>query len=261
MVDAHFNALARQRKAEQFKAERQTKAFASKLARVRAEMASGPKVISIDAPLGQADGELSARWLRGQLPSDGRDVVLQVHCEGGAVLECLAMIDVLQACPGKVKAIVSSMALSAASLLICGSCDEIEVTKNSYLMLHDARMDEADTSDSNRLLIDSLVDDMADIYSARTRKPVSEIRRMMAAETWLSADDAVRFGFADRVVDGKALRIVARAVPSRIVAKLKNATSATARWKAAVASAGDVMKADRQNPGLRLKMLAEVNRR
>lgn len=118
MVDQYFNSLARQRKAEQFRKEQQAKAFESKVARIRAQLANGPKVISIDAPLGQAEGELSARWLRAQMPTDGRDVVLQVHSEGGSVFEALSMIDILNAYSGRVKAIVSSMALSAASLIL-----------------------------------------------------------------------------------------------------------------------------------------------
>ena len=34
---------------------------------------------------------------------------------------------------------------------------------------------------------------------------VDEIKEMMAAETWLSAEDAVEIGFADEIEEGKAV--------------------------------------------------------
>ena len=92
------------------------------------------KTIQIDAPLGTLPGELSARWLRSQLPTDGQDVVLAVHSEGGAVLESLAMCDLIQSYNGKVTAIVSSMALSAASL-VTSVCDR-SVANQSIFNMH-----------------------------------------------------------------------------------------------------------------------------
>ena len=269
MVDRSFNEAAMRRKIEQARKEREAKAYAAKVARIRAELANGPRVISIDAPLGQSEGELSAKWLRAQMPTDGRDVVLQVHSEGGSIFEALSMIDVLNAYSGRVKAIVSSMALSAASLIL-SAADEIEVTKNSYVMLHDSHMEnDEELTDTERGLLASLNERMVELYSARTRQPANEIRRLMQAETFLGADDAVRLGFADRVVDASRLQIVARAIPKRIVAKAKSpTTNATARWRAAVDSAATkmprakaIMEVDRTNPGLRAAMLAEVNRR
>ena len=244
-IDQHFNALRRQR--------------------IRAELSSGSKTIWIDSPIGQEPGELSAKWLRSQLPTDGSGVVLQVHCEGGSVFEALAMIDVLTSYRGQKKAIVSSMALSAASLLVTG-CDEIEVTPNAYLMLHNSHMDDAELSETEADLLGSLNERMVGMYATRSRQPASKIRQMMEAETFLDANQSVRLGFADRVVSPSTLRIAARAIPKRIVARMKTpaqtATStATAKWSAAVSACGSVSLADKKHPGLRLKMLKEVNSR
>jgi len=243
MDDAHFSALARRRKIAQFRAER----------------SSGPKVIWLDRAIGVDAGELSARWLRSQLPTDGSEITLQVHCEGGSVFECLAMCDVLTAYNGKVKAIVSTMALSAASLLLTAA-DDVHVTSNAYLMLHNSHMNHVVLSPTESALLGNLNERMVAMYAARSKRPASEIRRMMNSETFLDASESVRLGFADRLVTASNLRIVARAIPKRIVAKLKTpALSATARWNTAVLASGSVSLANRKHPGLRLKMLAEVN--
>ncbi len=223
------------------------------------------KTIRVDAPIGQESGELSAKWLRSQLPATGEDITLQIHCEGGSVLEGFAILDILAAYPGKVRAIVSSMALSMGSALLT-ACDEVSVTENAYLMLHDPHMNDAEVTDSEAKFIGSLSERMVSLYAGRMKKPASVVRQMMAAETFLSANEAVSCGLADKIVDASRLQISARAIPRRIVARIKAASpvgaTATARWRSAVlASGGDVSAADKLNPGLRLKMIAEANRR
>ena len=148
----------------------------SKRRKIRAELSSGPKIIWIDSPIGQGPGEISARWLRSQLPIGGGEVMLQVHCEGGSVFECLAMCDVLSAYGGNVKGVVSSMALSAASLLLT-ACDEIQVTPNAYLMLHNSRMDGSELSETEADLLRSLNEKMVTMYSTRSRQPPSAAAR------------------------------------------------------------------------------------
>lgn len=223
------------------------------------------KTIRVDAPIGQESGELSAKWLRSQLPTSGEDITLQIHCEGGSVFEGFAMLDVLAAYPGKVRAIVSSMALSMGSVLLCG-CDEVSATENAYIMLHNAHMDDNEVTDSQAKLIGSVSERMVTVYAGKMKKPASVVRQMMAVETFLNASEAVSCGLADKIVDASRLQISARAIPRRIVARIKAASpvgkTATARWKSAVlASGGDVLAADKLNPGLRLKMIAEVNKR
>lgn len=223
------------------------------------------KTIHIDKPIGNLPDEISARWLRSQLPTTGEDITLQIHCEGGSVFEGFAMLDVLAAYPGKVRAVVSSMALSMGSVLLCG-CDEVSATENSYVMLHNPHMNDDEVTDSEAKLLGSLSERMVTMYAGKMRKPASVVRQMMAAETFLSASEAVSIGLADRIVDASRLQISARAIPRRIVARIKAAspvgTTAKAKWDAAVrACAGNVTLANKQNPGLRLKMLAEVNKR
>ena len=173
-------------------------------------------------------------------------------------------MDVLSSYPGTVNAIVSSMALSMGSVLLCG-CDQVSATENSYVMLHNPHMNDNEVTDSEAKLLGSLSERMVKLYSQRMKKPASMVRDMMAAETFLDASQAVSCGLADRVVDASRLQISARAIPSRIVARIKAGspvgTTATARWKNAVMACGSVSLANKQNPGLREAMLAEANRR
>ena len=64
----------------------------------------------------------------------------------------------------------------------------------------------------------------------RSMQTVDEIKEMMAAETWLSAEDAVEIGFADEIEEGKAvaaysLRQAYLAIPTFSDLVLKLSTS------------------------------------
>ena len=234
------------------------------------------KVIQIDSAIGTLSGELSARWLRGQLPSTGEDITLSIHSEGGACLEALAMCDLIQSYPGKVTAIVSSMALSAASL-VTSVCDSVSMTENAMLMVHGPH-NETDTevSPSDKQLLAMVARRMTEIYARKSGQSPARINQMMTAETWLDAASAVKSGLADRVIQANQMRTIsARAIPQRIVARIQTArgsvgtsATATARWKNAVAARAlsvpksqAILAVDESHPGLRQRMIDEANGR
>ncbi len=239
MVDQRFHGEAMRRKTAQFRAE-----------------FSGGTVIWIDKQIGPGPDEISASWLRSQLPTDDSPVVLKFHSEGGSCFEANAMVDQLNEYGGKVTGVVQSMALSAASMVLT-ACDEVEMHPNAFIMLHEPHMDEG--SGAHQSLLDSLAEGMAEAYAKRSRQSVGTIRRMMAAETFLDATEAVRLGFADRIVEPSQPRL-ARA-PAVLAKRKRKSQTATARWATAVLASGSVTLANRNNPGLRQKMLREFNSR
>jgi len=219
------------------------------------------RTIRIDAPIGTEPGEISARWFRSQLPTDGSPVRVIFHSEGGSVFEAFAIHDAIQAYRGRKTASVESMAFSAASLLLC-AFDETTISPNGYVMLHAPHLDGREASGSERALLANLRRRLIDIYASKTRQPVATITRLIDAETFFDAEASVSLGLVDRVLSSRAT-ITARAVPARVLARLSTSTTmnAKARWQAAVRACGSVRLADRKHPGLRLAMLAEVNRR
>jgi len=77
------------------------------------------------------------------------------------------------------------------------------------------------TADDMRTMADALdrIDgSMAAIYAARTQLQPSEVARMMAVETFMSADEAVALGFADGLLENQAAvappRLSASAAPA-----------------------------------------------
>jgi len=227
------------------------------------------RTIRIDGPIGQAEGELSARWFRSQLPADGSPIEVRFHSEGGSVFESFGMFDTIKAYGGRKTAIVESMAFSAASLLLC-AFDDVAISPNGYTMVHAPYFDSEDVPKSERALLASLRERMIGIYAEKTRKPIATISRMVDEETFLDAESSISLGIVNRI-SRIPLAFVAR-MPARILAKIKAAspvgTTATARWKAAVDAkaatmprAKAIMEVEKTHPGLRQQFVAEFNKR
>jgi ATP-dependent Clp endopeptidase proteolytic subunit ClpP len=141
------------------------------------------------------------------LPDDTSEIRLHINSPGGEVYEGLAILNSLRQHKARVVAVVDGLAASAASFIAAGA-DELVMSGNSQLMIHDAwglcvgnAADMRDLADR----LDKISANIASIYAARA--PKGDWRAAMLAESWFDADEAVTVGLADRVegvVDEKA---------------------------------------------------------
>lgn len=137
-----------------------------------------------------------------KIPAD-TPISLRVSSSGGDVWAGLAIYNLILARKSKVTAYVDGIAASMASAIICAA-GKVVAASNSWVMIHNAWTFAAGDGDDLRKqaeLLDSIRDQLAGIYEARTGKSRDEIISAMAAETWLTADDAKAFGLVDDVAD------------------------------------------------------------
>jgi ATP-dependent protease ClpP protease subunit len=130
----------------------------------------------------------------------GQPVTIRLNSQGGNVVDGLACYNLLRQYTGKVTVTVDGMALSIASV-IAMAADDLVVPDNAWMMIHNPNNQVAGDGDTLRSmagLLDGMRDQLAEIYSARSKKSVAEIRKLMAAETWFTGRQAVQAGFADR---------------------------------------------------------------
>jgi len=220
------------------------------------------KTIHIDGPIGTEAGEVSAKWFRSQLPVDNSPIEIRINSEGGSVFEAFGIYDLVSAYPGRKTAVVASMAFSAASLIPC-ACDDSAITPNGYTMVHAPHMEGDELTDGDSRLLTSLRKKMISLYSAKTGQTIAAMTKLVEQETFFDAEASIGLGIVSRIVRTSSA-VMAR-MPVRILAKIKagpTGGTAKARWNSAVLQAcGNVTIADRRHPGLRLRMLAEVNAR
>lgn len=150
-------------------------------------------------------GLKDAKWLRQEVKAaSGADILLRINSPGGSVIEAQAMYTELRQAQERGQRVtvqIDALAASAASFLAMVG-DEITIAGNAMMMIHKAwtiALGNADdmqqTADTLRKFDGVLVDQ----YAARTGQDKQVIADMMAAETWLTAQEAIDKGFADRI--------------------------------------------------------------
>lgn len=130
-------------------------------------------------------------------------ISLRVASGGGDVWAGLAIYNLILARKSKVTAYVDGIAASMASAIICAA-GRVVAASNSWVMIHNAWTFAAGDGEDLRKqaeLLDSIRDQLAGIYSARTGKSREDCIAAMNAETWFTADDAKAFGLVDEVAD------------------------------------------------------------
>jgi len=127
-------------------------------------------------------------------------VVIVVNSYGGLAADGAAIMALLQR-HGQVRAEVMGVAASAASLLVMGAA-EIAIHTTAVMMIHEpANLAWGTAEDLRREAanLDKLAEVYANAYAQATGQPVARIRAWMAAETWMTADEAQALNFCDEI--------------------------------------------------------------
>ena len=150
-------------------------------------------------------GGVSAKRIAAALRTiSNRDVTVQINSPGGDMFEGIAIYNLLRAHPARITVDVLGIAASAASVIAMAG-DNIRMAPSSFLMLHNAwgvvignRHDMAEAA----TLFERFDGALADIYAARSGMARSEVARLLDAETFLTAEEAVAAGMADTIAGG-----------------------------------------------------------
>jgi ATP-dependent protease ClpP protease subunit len=159
--------------------------------------------IVIDGIIGTGANEISAQFVKSQLPATGEPITVKIHSEGGSVFEGFAIYDALASYPGQKTAVIESSAFSIASFIPM-ACDQIEITPNGYMMLHNPyveAMGDDEALAKQSALLSQLKSNMVTAYSQRTGKSSDEILAILKEETYFNATDAVAMGLANRITE------------------------------------------------------------
>ena len=132
-------------------------------------------------------------------------VVAAFNSIGGDLFDGLAMHNALSRLGERCTGRIDALAASAASVAVCGA-HRVVIASNAMLMIHNPWTYAAGDAEDFRKVADVLDQTMEAIIAAYKAKAPDidevELRRLVAAETWLTANEAVALGLADEVGDG-----------------------------------------------------------
>lgn len=164
----------------------------------------------------------------------GGDVDVSISSYGGDVFAASDIYTELKSYAGKVNVTVTGIAASAASVIAMAG-DSVSMSPTAQLMIHNASSAvQGDTRVMNHEagVLDNINKSIAAAYVAKTGMAKADLLDLMNQETWLTADQAKDYGFADKVLfddSADTLQAVASAssIPARsAVAKFRNLLAA-----------------------------------
>ena len=156
---------------------------------------------------GLDEGEVSAHGLKQVI--DGLDVdVINVYINsyGGEVSEALAIYSALRRHKATVNTFCDGFACSAATIIFCAG-EERTMGRLALMMIHNC-MSYIGYANSEELRKaaednDKINQSSIEAYKRVTAGKLSEdrIKEMMSAETWMSAEECLEYGFATAIDD------------------------------------------------------------
>lgn len=135
------------------------------------------------------------------LPDSVTQIILRINSPGGHVFEGISIKNLLRAHKAKVTAVVDGLAASAASVIAAGA-DETVMSPGTQMMIHcTSTIVWGNAADMRKeaAVLEGLDRSLAEIYTAKAGE--KDWAALLAAETWLTAAEAVAEGLADRVAD------------------------------------------------------------
>lgn len=131
------------------------------------------------------------------------EITLRIFSEGGDVHTGMGIHDLIKSHPANWICIIDGLCASAATYAAV-ACAEVRIPANAYFMIHNAQggaWGEAEEMLAAAALLESVNNNIADLYAAKCGKSVEEIRDVMRKATWMNGREAVEFGLADTVLN------------------------------------------------------------
>lgn len=135
----------------------------------------------------------------------GKEITLYIDSDGGSVSAGLAIYDVMQAVQSSIRTVCIGMAASMAAVIFSAG-NRREILKHGEVMIHDPLVSGGISGSaltvqdkSQRLM--QLRKILCGILAQHTGKTLKQIYTMTAKDTYFAAEDAVKYGLADTVVE------------------------------------------------------------
>ncbi len=134
-----------------------------------------------------------------------KEIDVYINSPGGGVFEGVTIYNLLAGHPARITVHIQGLAASIASVIALAG-EEVNMAENAMMMIHNPSTivwgEAADMRKAAEVL-DRIKDAILNTYVSRTGLDRQELARAMDAETWYSADEAVKQGFATRKVSGE----------------------------------------------------------
>lgn len=140
---------------------------------------------------------------------EGKDLCVRINSGGGDVFAAVAIYNQLKTYGGKVTTRIDGLAASAATIIACAG-EQVIMPRNALFMIHNPAMFAFGGYDANEMRecaeqLDVVKQTIVNTYLTRSSLSEEELCQMMDDETWMTADEALDYGFVDTIDEKEAV--------------------------------------------------------
>ena len=147
---------------------------------------------------------------------DVENINVYINSNGGVVDTAIAINNALRRHKAKVTVNIDGIAASAATLITCAG-DTVRMPKNALFMIHNPSTIAMGDSEEMRKQADVLEkykNSITETYLQKVNIDKEKLSELMDNETWLSAEEALEYGFIDEIIENTNIQVVENKVIS-----------------------------------------------
>lgn len=133
----------------------------------------------------------------------GKSLTVRINSPGGDVFAAQSIYNQLRTYGGRVTVRIDGLAASAATIVACAG-DTVIMPMNALYMIHNpATVTVGDAAEMRTAadVLDTVRETIVNVYQKRTSDHLTaeELTAMMDDETWMTAQEALSYGFVDQI--------------------------------------------------------------
>lgn len=151
------------------------------------------------------DDDVTPQLFKEELNAGNGDITVWINSPGGDCVAAAQIYNMLSNYAGKVTVKIDGIAASAASVIAMAG-DTVLVSPVSMMMIHNpATIAWGDSAEMQKAIamLDEVKESIINAYEIKTGLDRKKLSKLMDAETWMDANSAVEYGFADEIMRRK----------------------------------------------------------
>lgn len=147
---------------------------------------------------------------------DVENINVYINSNGGAVDTAIAINNALRRHKAKVTVNIDGIAASAATLITCAG-DTVRMPKNALFMIHNPltiAMGDSEEMRKQADVLEKYKNSIMETYLQKVNIDKEKLSELMDNESWLSAEEALKYGFIDEIIENVDIQVVENKVIS-----------------------------------------------
>lgn len=161
--------------------------------------------------------EISAVDVIRELKSlDVDEIIIHINSNGGGATSAVAIANTLKQHKAKITCYIDGIVASAATI-ITSACDIVKMPNNAIFMIHNPwTIVMGDSKELNKKaeVLEKIKDTIISTYVNKTGLEENILSELMDNESWMTSEEAKKYGFVDEIIEDTDLEIVENKVLS-----------------------------------------------